>query len=62
MFSSLMGWLQIVELPDGGVVLPLANDEFLVGLLFLEEAPIPSAETLADLTAKTLSDTDALTR
>lgn len=46
---------QVVELPDGGVVLPLAHHQFLVGLLFLEEASAPSQSPLSDLTAQSLS-------
>ncbi len=55
---------ELVELPDGGLVLPLAQHQFLVGLLFLEEAsaPTPSAEALSDLTKQTLQDTASLVR
>jgi hypothetical protein len=42
--------------------MPLAHDHFLVGLLFLEEVIHPSEQVLADLTAKTFSDRDALVR
>lgn len=53
---------ELVELPDGGLVLPLAHHQFLVGLLFLEEASAPSPSALSDLTKQTLQDTASLVR
>jgi hypothetical protein len=53
---------ELVELPDGGVVLPLAHHQFLVGLLFLEEASAPSQSALSDLTRQTLGATGSLVR
>lgn len=53
---------ELVELPDGGVVLPLAHHQFLVGLLFLEEASAPCQSALSDLTRQTLGATGSLVR
>lgn len=53
---------ELVDLPDGGVVLPLAHQQFLVGLLFLEEASAPSQSALSDLTRQTLGDSSSLVR
>ena len=47
---------------DDAIVLPLAHQHFLVGLLFLEGNGSPAVPALAALTAETLSSSTALTR
>ncbi len=53
---------QVVNLPEGGVVLPLAHHQFLVGLLFLEQQPAPTQAVLDGLIAQDLASSAALVR
>ena len=53
---------QVIEVSDDAIVLPLAHQHFLVGLLFLEGNGSPAVPALAALTAQTLSSSTALTR
>ena len=54
--------MQVIEVSDEAVVLPLAHHESLVGLLFLEAGGSPVMPALTDLTAEALSSSTALSR
>ena len=54
--------MQVIEVSDDAIVLPLSHQHFLVGLLFLEGNGSPAVPALAALTAETLSASIALTR
>ncbi len=47
---------------DEAIVLPLAHQESLVGLLFIEGSASPAMPALTELTAEALSSSTALSR
>ena len=54
--------MQVIEVSDEAIVLPLAHQQFLVGLLFIEGSSSPVMPALTDLTAEGLSSSTALSR
>ena len=54
--------MQVIEVSDEAIVLPLAHQHFLVGLLFIEGSSSPVMPALTDLTAEGLSSSTALSR
>lgn len=54
--------MQVIEVSDEAIVLPLAHQQALVGLLFLEASGSPVMPALTDLTAEALSSSTALSR
>ena len=59
--EGLLG-TQIIEVSDEAIVLPLAQQQSLLGLLFIECGGSPVMPALEALTAEALSSTTALSR
>ena len=54
--------MQVIEVSDDAIVLPLVHQQALVGLLFIEGSGSPVMPALTDLTAEALSSSTALSR
>ena len=54
--------VQVIEVSDDAIVLPLAHQQSLVGLLFVEGGHSPVMPALTGLTAEALSTSTALSR
>ena len=59
--EGLLG-TQVIEVSDEAIVLPLAQQQSLLGLLFVECGGSPVMPALEALTAEALSSTTALSR